>query len=83
MQPFTADLSQHHIIDPRTGYSSPELASVTVTAPSVMLADGLATAVTVLGSEAGVNLINQLAHTEAYLVTKTMQAIQTEGFALA
>ena len=83
MQPFTADLSQHHIIDPRTGYSAPELASVTVTAPSVMLADGLATAVTVLGSKAGLKLINQLAHTEAYLVTKTMQAIQTDGFGLA
>jgi thiamine biosynthesis lipoprotein len=41
MQPFAADLSQHHIIDPRTGYSAPELASVTITAPSVMLADGL------------------------------------------
>lgn len=80
MQPFTADLSQHHIIDPRTGYSAPELASVTVTAPSVMLADGLATAVTVLGSEAGTNLINQLAYTEAYLVTKEMRVVQTNGF---
>lgn len=80
MQPFTADLSQHHILDPRTGYSAPELASVTITAPSVMLADGLATAVTVLGSEAGINLINQLAHTEAYLVTKELVTIATDGF---
>ena len=23
MQPFSADLSQHHILDPRTGYSAP------------------------------------------------------------
>ncbi|KAA3656786.1 MAG: FAD:protein FMN transferase [Chloroflexi bacterium] len=80
MQPFTADMSQHHILDPRTGYSAPELASVTVTAPAVMLADGLATAVTVLGSKMGLNLINQLVHTEAYLVTKAMQTIQTKGF---
>lgn len=83
MQPFTADLSQHHILDPRTGYSAPELASVTITAPSVMLADGLATAVAVLGSDAGVKLINQLSHTEAYLVTKSLQTFQTEGFGLA
>ncbi len=83
MQPFTADLSQYHILDPHTGHSSPELASVTITAPSVMLADGLATAVSVLGSKAGLNLINQLAHTEAYLVTKQMQIIQTDGFGMA
>jgi thiamine biosynthesis lipoprotein len=37
MQPFEADFSRHHIIDPRTGYSAPELASVTITAPTVML----------------------------------------------
>ncbi len=83
MQPFTPDLSQHHILDPRTGYSSSELASVTITAPSVMLADGLATAVSVLGSQAGLKLINQLNYTEAYLVTKEMQVIQTNGFGLA
>ncbi|KAA3656040.1 MAG: FAD:protein FMN transferase [Chloroflexi bacterium] len=80
MQPFTADLSQHHILDPRTGYSAPNLASVTVTAPSVMLADGLATAVTVLGSQAGLNLINRLPHAEAYLVTKTSKVISSAGF---
>ena len=34
MQPFTPDLSQHHILDPRAGYSAPELASATVVAPS-------------------------------------------------
>ena len=83
MQPFTADLSQHHIIDPRTGYSAPELASVTVTAPSVMLADGLATAVSVLGSKSGLNLVKKLPHVEALLITKEMQAIQTDDFGIA
>ena len=80
MQPFTADLSQHHIIDPRTGYSAPELASVTIMAPSVMLADGLATAVSVLSSQTGLSLINRLPHVEAYLVTKSSKIIQTSGF---
>ncbi|WP_420644349.1 FAD:protein FMN transferase [Candidatus Leptofilum sp.] len=75
MQPFTAELSQHHIIDPRTGYSAPELASVTITAPSAMLADGLATAVAVLGSKEGLELINQLSLVKAYLVTKEMKQI--------
>ena len=82
MQPFTTDLSQHHILDPRTGRSAPELASVTIVAPSVMLADSLATTVIILGSEEGLKLINQLAHTEAYLVTKKMQTIHTDGFGL-
>ena len=79
MQPFTTDLSQHHIIDPRTGYSAPELASVTVTAPTAMLADGLATAVSVLGSQTGLNLINRLPHVAAYLVTKTCKIIKSDG----
>ena len=39
MQSFSDDLSQHHILDPRTGYSSPELASVSVIAGNAMLAD--------------------------------------------
>jgi thiamine biosynthesis lipoprotein len=83
MQPFAADLSQHHIIDPRTGYSAPELASVTITAPSVMLADGLATAVSVLGTKSGLNLVKKLPHVEALLITKEMQAIQTDDFGIA
>jgi FAD:protein FMN transferase len=38
---FSADLRHHHIFDPRTGYSPPELASVTVLAPTCALADAL------------------------------------------
>ena len=82
MQPFTADLSQHHILDPHTGRSAPELASVTIIAPSAMLADGLATAVSVLGPEAGFNLINHLDPIEALLVTITGRIRQSEGVSL-
>jgi FAD:protein FMN transferase len=38
---FSADFRHHHIFDPRTGYSPPELASVTVLAPKCALADAL------------------------------------------
>jgi FAD:protein FMN transferase len=38
---FTADLRHHHIFDPRSGVSPAALASVTVAAPSCMLADAL------------------------------------------
>ena len=49
MQAFTADYEHHHIIDPRTGYSSAELASCTLTAPTAAEADALATMAMVLG----------------------------------
>jgi thiamine biosynthesis lipoprotein len=45
MQTFTTDYQNHHIIDPHSGHSSLELASVSVMAPKVALADGFATAV--------------------------------------
>ena len=38
---FSADHSHHHILDPRTGSSPPEMASVTVLAESGALADAL------------------------------------------
>jgi thiamine biosynthesis lipoprotein len=46
----------HHLVDPRGG-SVNALASVTVVAPSAMVADGLATAAFVLGPEAGRRLL--------------------------
>ena len=47
---FTPDFVHHHIFDPATGESPQELASVTVVAPSAMLADGLSTAFMVMGA---------------------------------
>ena len=43
----------HHILDPKTGKSAAEVASVTVVAPTAMVADALATAAFVLGPERG------------------------------
>ncbi|MCL2918126.1 FAD:protein FMN transferase [Shewanella litorisediminis] len=49
-----------HLIDPRTGYPIEHtLASVTVLHPSCMTADGLATAMMVLGTEASLELAKQ------------------------
>lgn len=47
----------HHLLDPRTGYPVPRLGGCTVIAPSCALADALATACFVLGSEAGRDLL--------------------------
>lgn len=58
-----------HIIDAKTGYSSEGLTSVTIISPNAADADALATAVSVMGSEKGLALIEQLPDTEAILVT--------------
>lgn len=48
-----------HIVDPATGLGLTERSSVTVIAPTGIQADGLATAATVLGREAGMKLIEE------------------------
>ncbi len=57
-----------HIIDPRTGYPSSGLISVTVFAPKAELADALATSVFVMGKEVGLNRINQLPNIECIII---------------
>jgi thiamine biosynthesis lipoprotein len=69
-QAYTADLSAHHIIDPRSGRSPATLASATVIAPTAMLADALATTVMVLGPEAGLDLVARVPDCDALVVTK-------------
>lgn len=79
-QAFSPDLRHHHIIDPRTGFSSPELASCTVTAPTVALADGLATAVMALGQENGLELLESMEGCEGYLIDKQLTPSHSTGF---
>lgn len=83
MQPYTDDLAAHHILDPRTGFSAPELASATVVASSGMEADALATALMVMGAERGLALVETIPACEAYVVTKNLRVLQSSGFASA
>jgi thiamine biosynthesis lipoprotein len=53
----SSDGQAHHLLDPRTGQSALELASVSVVAPTAMAADGLATAAFILGLEGGRRLL--------------------------
>lgn len=57
-----------HIINPRTGYPSTGLISVTVFAPKAEFADALATSVFVMGVEAGLDRINQLPKVECIII---------------
>ncbi|MFX0557993.1 FAD:protein FMN transferase [Maribacter sp. CXY002] len=57
-----------HIIDPRTGYPSIGIISVTVFAPKAELADALATSVFVMGKETGIDRINQLPNVECIII---------------
>jgi len=61
-----------HIIDSRTGYPVANgVVSVSVMADSCAMADGLATALMVMGPEAGVALINGLAGAETLMLVET------------
>ncbi len=80
LQAFTPDLRHHHIIHPQNGFSPPELASSTVTAPNVALADSLATAVMVLGKQDGLDLIETMDGCEAYVVDKQLNHFYTTSF---
>lgn len=57
-----------HIIDPRTGYPSTGIISVTVFAPKAELADALSTSVFVMGKDVGINRINQLPNIECIII---------------
>jgi thiamine biosynthesis lipoprotein len=68
-----------HILDPRTGVSPEKVASVTVVAPSAMLADALATAVFVLGPEDGIPLLESQG-VDGLILTAELQRYKTRGW---
>jgi len=57
-----------HIIDPRTGYPSIGIISVSVFAPKAEIADALATSIFVMGINVGLDRINQLKHIECIII---------------
>jgi thiamine biosynthesis lipoprotein len=74
-----------HIIDPRTGLGISGRSSVSVIAKSGIEADGVATAVSVLGTEAGLTLIEKRKNVELLMVYEDQQGeqrtVQSRGFA--
>ena len=72
---------QSHIMDTESGRGANKLVSVTIIAPDATSADALATAVSVLGAEKGLALIERLPNTEAVLIphADNPQPILTSG----
>jgi thiamine biosynthesis lipoprotein len=69
-----------HIVDPRTAIGLPGGTQATVVAPSATLADALATAACVLGTEAGPGVAASFAGVEARVRSGGQEA-ETRGFA--
>ncbi|OYO26715.1 FAD:protein FMN transferase [Janthinobacterium sp. PC23-8] len=77
---FTPDHLHHHIFDPAVGDSPQELASVTVMAPTGMLADGLSTAFMVLGRERAALLAASLPGVDLLAIDKQGREWRSAGF---
>lgn len=63
------DVRYAHIIDPRTGYPTTGIKSVSIICANPELADALSTSVFVLGVKQGLKLINQLEGVECLIIT--------------
>lgn len=70
----------HHILDPNTGQSAGGVASVTVVAPTAMVADALATAAFVLGPELGTRFLKRQG-VEGLIISSSFEPSATSDLA--
>ncbi|MFV1979214.1 MAG: FAD:protein FMN transferase, partial [Myxococcota bacterium] len=71
-----------HILDPRSGKPVSGLTSVTVFSTHAEDSDALATALFVMGSDQGIELVEELPDVEALFVTEAGSAILSSGLRL-
>jgi FAD:protein FMN transferase len=57
-----------HTINPRTGLPVRGIKSVTIISPNAEIADAMATPVTIMGIQAGMDMINQIKNVEAIII---------------
>lgn len=69
----------HHLLDPRTGQPARAVQSITVSAPTTMLADGLATAAFVLGPKEGLALLEEWSEVEGLIIAADGSVHTTSG----
>jgi thiamine biosynthesis lipoprotein len=68
-----------HVLDPRTGHTVENgVASATVIAPTCTVADGLATALMVMGPDQGLALVDRLADVECLILVKRPDGVLAE-----
>ena len=68
-----------HIINPKTGLPVVGVSSVSIISDSAELSDALATAVSVLGIEVGMNLINQIEGVECVFIDNNLKLHLSSG----
>ncbi len=71
-----------HIIDPRTGYPSTGIISVTILSTSAEFADAISTSIFVMGVDTGLDFINQLKGVECIIVDESNKVITSENIKL-
>ncbi|MDT7829666.1 FAD:protein FMN transferase [Pricia sp. S334] len=76
------DVKYSHIIDPRTGIPANGVSSVSVFSKRAEDCDALATAVFIMGKEAGLSLIDQLPGTDVILVDSDNKVHKSSGIIL-
>jgi FAD:protein FMN transferase len=70
-----------HIIDPKTGYPvQNHVVSATIIAQTCTFADGLATAVMVMGPEKSIDLINRLRNVEGLIIVRNPDGTLTDHY---
>ena len=69
-----------HIINPKTGFPSTGLTSVTVIGPNAEMCNGFSTSIMVLGKEKGLKLINQQKDYAALLITDQGKIIKSKNY---
>jgi len=72
------DDAVHHILDPRTGASAHATASVTVVAPTAIVADALATAAFVLGPDEGLRMLERQG-VDGLVISTSLERFATPG----
>lgn len=70
------DKRYSHIINPKTGYPSTELISVTIIGPNAEMCNGFSTSIMVLGLEKGIKLINKFPDYQYIIITKKEDIIK-------
>ncbi len=71
-----------HIINPKTGYPTTGIKSVTIVCPDAELGDALATSVFVMGKQGGLQLINNLKGIECLIITDEDEIVTSENLEL-